>query len=303
MKKTYILIFLLLAACTPTTVIITTEEPTQLAADTEVSPMETVESITTPAPTCADFEIASQKVASHLSIKISLPQEYEDYPNKEYTSIYLLDANYFFDESPGTLDDFLERGTGMTNIVQTLTDNGDIPPSILIGIGYSEEQRNTFTMNQTANFYAFFINELIPEIESRCRVSKSGTDRILFGYSGSAHFSTFALMQDTYTGVETFNKFISISGVYDSYQKAVQLEETIFQELDATAFSGKTLFIAIGADDPKTQLLNAHRAFTEKLIGRDYADFNLYSTEFEGKGHYDIPEFAFSEGLIWAFSD
>ncbi|MCP4421850.1 MAG: alpha/beta fold hydrolase [Chloroflexi bacterium] len=266
-----------------------------------LTPTETVESTATLVPECADFETFPQNVPGSLLIRIALPNEYENYPDKEYNTIYLLDANYFFDESPGILDYLLERGEGMTKIVQTLTENGAIPPSILIGIGYTEEQRNIFTTNQAENFYSFFTDELIPEIESKCRVSKSGQDRTLFGYSGSAHFSTFALMQDVYTGVETFSKFISISGVYDSYQKAVQLEETIFQELDAPAFSGKTLFIAVGADDPKTALLTAHREFTEILVGRDYANFNLYSTELAGKGHYDIHEFAFSEGLTWVF--
>jgi enterochelin esterase-like enzyme len=250
-----------------------------------------------------NFSISSQKLQDNISIEIALPEEYDEFPNKEYTSIYLLDANYFFDEAPGTLDEYLERGEGMTKIVQSLTVNGKIPPPILIGIGYTEDQRDKFTMDDVTNFYKFFTDELIPEIESKFRVSKSGKDRVLFGYSSSAHFSTYALLYDVYTGVETFNKFISISGDYDSSLATYKLEEKIFKELNTNIFSGRSLFIAIGTDDPKVELLNAHRAFTEKLMSRGYTDFKLNSTEFSGKGHYDIPEFAFSEGLIRLFSD
>jgi hypothetical protein len=91
--------------------------------------------------------------------------------------------------------------------------------------------------------------------------------------------------------------------VYDRYQPVYALEEEIFQELDKNVFAGKSLFIAVGADDPKSKLLNDHRAFTEKLISRGYTNFRLYSTEFPGKGHYDIPEFAFAEGMIRMFDE
>ena len=68
-------------------------------------------------------------------------------------------------------------------------------------------------------------------------------------------------------------------------------------------FSGKSLYIAIGTDDPKTELLEAHRVFTNKLINREYEELQLMNTELSGRGHYDIPEFGFSEGLTWLFSE
>lgn len=254
-------------------------------------------------PSYHNFSFLSQILQDRISIEIALPKEYDEYPNKEYTSIYLLDANYFFDEAPGTLDEYLERGEGMTKIVQSLTENGIIFPSILIGIGYTEDQRMKFTIEDVANFHKFFVDELIPEMESKYRVRKSGKDRVLFGYSGSAHFSTYALLYDVYIGAETFTKFISISGLYDSSLETYKLEEKIFGELETNAFAGRSLFIAIGADDPKLALLNAHRVFAKKLTNRGYMDFKLKSTEFSGKGHYDVPEFAFSEGMIWLFSE
>lgn len=253
-------------------------------------------------PSYQQFTLHSQILQESLSIEVALPETYDELPQQEYSSIYLLDANYFFDDAPGTLDEYLDRGEGMVNIVQSLTKTGNIPPCILIGIDYTEDQRMKFTVDEVSNFYRFFTDELIPAIESRYRVRRRGKDRVLFGYSGSAHFSTYALLYDVYTGAETFNKFISISGIYDRSLETYQLEERIFRELDSNAFSGRYLFVAVGADDPKVELYNAHREFTEKLTGRGYSGFNLTSIEFAGKGHYDIPEFAFSEGLIWLFS-
>jgi enterochelin esterase-like enzyme len=186
----------------------------------------------------------------------------------------------------------------MTKIVQDLTRGGKISPSILIGIGYSEEQRSRLTLDAPAAFYAYFRQELIPQIESKFRVGRSGRDRLLFGYSGSAHFSTYTLFADVCAGVETFNKIISISGVYSTELEAARIEEKLFTEQGACSFAGRSLFIAVGSDDPKDWLLDAHRMFTQRLANRGYTEFNLIITEFPGKGHYDIPEFGFREGLL-----
>jgi len=307
MKKTYLLTFcLLLAACgqatqiPPTPQEPTPQEPTPPPADTQVPPTETPE----PVATVFDFPFSSQKLEDDLTIQIALPAGYEESPDVEYDSIYLLDANYFF-TATGTLDYLMTvRGAGMAQIVQDLIRDEKIPPSILIGIGYTEAQRSRFTMGSKVEaFYEFFTDELIPEIESRFRVSTSAQDRLLFGYSGSAQFSTYVLIHEASTETETFNKFISISGVYDRYQVLYRPAEAIFQGSDTDVFAGKSLFIAVGTDDPKTQLVNAHRAFTEELASREYADFRLYHTEFEGKGHYDLPEFAFAEAMIWMFGE
>ena len=250
-----------------------------------------------------NFPFYSQKLQDTISVEIALPDGYDESPNKAYTSIYLLDANYFFDDEPGILDGYLIRGEGMTKIVRSLAANGKIPSSILIGIGYTEDQRSKFTLEDVTGFYKFFVDELIPEIESKYRVSKSGKDRVLFGYSGSAHFSTYAFLNDVYTGVETFNKVISVSGVYFDSLEVYNLEEKVFRKIGNGSFSRKSLFIAVGAEDPKVELLNAHRAFSKKLSDRGYAGFNLFCKELPGKGHYDIPEFAFSEGLTCLFAE
>ncbi len=244
------------------------------------------------------FPIQSQILGDILEVKIALPESYNDLPQQKYSSIYLLDASYFFDDDPGTLDEYLVRGEGMTNIVHDLIKERKIPPSILIGIDYSEEQRMKYCLEEAPSFYRFFTEELIPVMESKFRVSKQAKDRVLFGYSGSGHFSTYALLNDVYAGAETFGRFISISGVYDPSLPACQLEETIFTEMGENAFKDRNLYMALGADDPKEELANAHREFAKKLTGRGYSRFNLKSVEFPGKGHYDIPEFGFREGLI-----
>lgn len=186
----------------------------------------------------------------------------------------------------------------MANIVRSLTQQGKIPATILIGIGYTEEQRSRFTLDEPDQFYEFFRKELIPAMESRYRVGLSSLDRLLFGYSGSAHFSTYALFADIVNQIETFHRFVSISGVYFPDMAAVQLEEKCSQEHGSLSFSGRELYLAIGEDDPKTELLESHRKFSSKLASRNYQDLVLFTREFPGKGHYDIPEFAFREALL-----
>ena len=111
MKKiVYLILFLLLPAC---------------GQAVDITPQKEVTAM--PTSPCSNFSISSQKVNGRINIEIALPQGYEDSSDKEYNSIYLLDANYFFDDAPGTLDYLLKRGKGMTNIVQGLTDEGKIP--------------------------------------------------------------------------------------------------------------------------------------------------------------------------------
>ncbi|MBI9050853.1 MAG: hypothetical protein JEZ00_15640 [Anaerolineaceae bacterium] len=244
----------------------------------------------------------SNLLQENITLKISLPDEYKETQVSTYTSIYLLDANYFFDDAPGLLDDYLVRGPGMCNIVHQLTSEGKIPCSVLIGIGYTEEQRDQFTRTRPEQFLKFFKEELIPLVESKFSVGKSAMDRVLFGYSSSAHFSTFALMDNVYHGNQTFSKYISISGVYYEELEAYKLEEKINQQRASSSFSGKSLYMAIGSVDDKTRLVEHHSTFINKLQYRNYKNFNWVSEIYEGKGHYDIPEVAFAKGLTWLFS-
>jgi enterochelin esterase-like enzyme len=249
-----------------------------------------------------EFPLYSQILQETLTIKIALPEGYDPASDQRYTSIYILDANYFFDDAPGLLDEYLVRGDGMTKIVRSLEIEGKIPQAILVGIGYTEEQRDRFTRDNAGKFYVFFKDELIPLIESSYLVSKSGQDRVLFGYSSSGHFSTYALFADVSNSQMTFSKFISIAAVYYPELAVYALEEKLYEEKCSCSFSGRSLYVAIGSDDSKTRLLNEHRNFTNKLVSRGYAEFNLIHEEFTGKGHYDIPEVAFKEGLIRLFS-
>jgi enterochelin esterase-like enzyme len=249
-----------------------------------------------------EFPLFSQVLQDTLTIKIALPEGYDPTTDQRYTSIYIQDANYFFDDAPGLLDEYLVRGEGMTKIVRSLEEEGKIPQAVLIGIGYSEEQRDRFTRENANQFYDFFKEDLIPLIESKYKVSLSGQDRVLFGYSSSGHFSTYVLFSDVSNNQMTFSKFISIAGVYYPELAVYSLEEKLFQEKGVINLFGRSLYLVIGSNDSKTRLLNEHRNFTNRLVGRGFANFNLIHEEFPEKGHYDIPEDAFKAGLIRLFS-
>ena len=245
-----------------------------------------------------EFTFTSHILQSSLNIKIAVPNL-----AIPLTSIYLLDANYFFDDSPGYLDDLLVRGPGMLSIVQVLTTEKKIPPSILIGIGYTEEQRDPYTRDHADLFYMFIKDELIPYIEDHYPVSKHGKDRVLFGYSSSGHFSMYALMDDVLNYQTTFGKFISIAGVYYPWLLAYQIEEKINEENQAFSFAGKKLYMAIGSNDEKERLRKHYHPFVKKLKERNYQNFHWINEIYDGYSHYDIPEIAFQNGLIWLFSE
>jgi enterochelin esterase-like enzyme len=245
-----------------------------------------------------EISFSSQILNASLNIKIAYPVQ-----QTALTCIYLLDANYFFDDSPGLLDEFLKRGPGMLHTVQTLMAQQAIPPSMLIGIGYTEEQRNPFTRDNADLFYNFFKQEFIPYIESHYPVSKIGSDRVIFGYSSSAHFSMYTLMDDVYRHQMNFGKFISIAGVYYPWLLAYQSEEKISQDRASFSFDGRKLYMAIGSEDEKDQLRKHFHPFVAKLQERHYEDFQWTNEIYDGYSHYYIPEDAFRNGLIWLFSD
>ncbi|MHA2249956.1 MAG: alpha/beta hydrolase-fold protein, partial [Candidatus Kariarchaeaceae archaeon] len=141
---------------------------------------------------CRDYSFDSKQMQASIQIKLSLPDGFKSNPDKEYNTIYLLDAAYFFEEI-GSLDTLFgdSRKGGMKTILQSLIDNETVKPSVLVGIKYDETVRNRYVINNAAQLYSFFELELIPDIESRCRVSTSAEDRTIIGYSSSAHFTTY----------------------------------------------------------------------------------------------------------------
>lgn len=249
---------------------------------------------------CEEFHLFSPVGGGLLTIKIALPDNYAAAENLQ--SIYLSDANYFFTKS-GSLDNLLDNEEGMTDITSRLIENQQIPSAVLIGIGYTEDQRMALTLNGAESYYTFIKDKLIPEIESRCKVSTSPDDRIFFGYSASGHFSTFTLMNDVYNEVHTFNKYISLAGVYDpsfgfTDIKALNMLQDITNEKGLSAFSGRYFYCGVGTED---DLLFGNRNITDILIDRDYQNFNFNYKEYTGFGHYDIPEIGYEDGMKWLF--
>ena len=252
---------------------------------------------------CENFTLASSTLRTSFQIKIALPLNYNDSLN--FNSIYLLDANYFFTES-GTLDYLIERKEGMSNITSELIKHNNIPSSVLIGIGYSEGVRMQVTLEKSAQFYSLVKDKLIPEVENRCKVSKSVNDRTLYGYSASAHFSTYSLMRDAYDGNHTFANYISISGVYtDSLITpggglANETLQKIIAEKGSDVFANMNFYMAVGSDDG---FYTDNIVFMNNIIDMNYQNFNFNNTIYEDYYHYDIPEIAYQQGMIWLFQD
>lgn len=245
---------------------------------------------------CQDFGMFDPLSKGVLSIKIALPTNYK--LSENFVSIYLLDANYFFTKS-GTLDYLIHNEEGMTAITSRLIENEVIPQAVLIGIGYSEPQRDSLTGRVGSDaFYNFFKDKLIPEIESRCKVSTSPKDRILFGYSGSASFSTYALMRDALDNVHTFDKYISVSGVY--YETEHKRLQNITDLNEPEVFSGRDFYFGVGTEDDR--FLEGNRIFSDILMNNEYQNFNTKYEEYSGIGHYDIAEVAYETALRWIYS-
>jgi predicted alpha/beta superfamily hydrolase len=145
--------------------------------------------------------LRSEVVGVSYKLYVSLPRSYAS-SDATYPVIYLLDADYSF---------AIAR-----NVVEHLSDRGDLPEAILVGIGYDgpsgpEEYRanrsRDYTPSYVANggygpkyqavsgggpsFREFISNELVPFVEANFRASR---DRYLVGHSYGGLFSTWVAL-------------------------------------------------------------------------------------------------------------
>ncbi|MHA2250492.1 MAG: alpha/beta hydrolase [Candidatus Kariarchaeaceae archaeon] len=253
----------------------------------------------------SDDQIYSTILGDTLQLYIGLPRTYDPESTTKYHSVYLLDGMYYFNESS-------EKTTlgGVLETMRNLVYKGEIPDSILLGIGYPDGwgHRERYVHADAELFRRFFREELIPHIEYRYNVIANPDGRALLGHSGAAHFAVYELMKDGRLQEETFSRFVAVSGAYDETRNAYIEEESLYSELGINGLQGKILFMPVGTDDfvilpwgEKPKLVDAHRVFAEKLKNRQYSNLNLECPEYDGLGHWDIQEYGFEEGLKWIF--
>lgn len=149
--------------------------------------------------------LISKEYETKYSLNIFLPKSYNSGNKKLYPVVFILDAEYNF---------------GMTSYgTRRLIKDELIPEVILVGIaydttyaGYTNLRQRDYTPTKTRIpstgggivFLDFIKNELIPEIESKYRISD---DRTIVGHSLGGLIGFYALLKHP----DIFNRYLLVS--------------------------------------------------------------------------------------------
>ncbi|SKA36878.1 hypothetical protein SAMN04488128_104184 [Chitinophaga eiseniae] len=246
----------------------------------------------------------SKSVSDSFSIFISLPEDYTK--DKKYPSIYILDANLYFDIYSAILKKYSEVGL--------------LSSAILIGIGYKDfsimdslrnrdytypaaiPEYEMTTSGKADKFLSFIYNELVPNIDTNYNIDKD--KRILMGHSLGGYFTLYALQQQLFSGKNLFQGFIAASPSihYNHYYILREFEKV--KQYNGNKISLYTTFGGLENDESNKdsttlKIDEALLSLRNSLKSKGNIAFN--GEVYSNLEHMDTPLPTFVKGLQWTF--
>lgn len=243
----------------------------------------------------------SDVINQDFAIFISLPKEYET-SSVAYPLVYFTDANIFNDQLRG--------------IAAKLRSSGEIPPLILVGIGYRETDQIGrlrlrdltssdaamsrpsglpigFSMGGAENFLNFIEQSLKPHIYSNYRAIE--TDETFMGHSLGGLFGASALFNHS----DSFDRFVLVSTTSDLNPDTLFLNEQMYRETHSDL--PKNIYLGVGALEGQAQISHTLRIYNT-LLERNYPGLAITHREIPGSDHGWAWLPAYRDGLIAVFS-
>jgi enterochelin esterase-like enzyme len=237
----------------------------------------------------------SSHVGDHFQIYLQLPEGYDPEESTRYPVIYLLDGDWYFGGSQNRIG-----GGGVAGTVPTLNQSGQLPPIILVGIGYpGENYRGRDFLVGVEKFYLFLQEELIPTIDERYNTDPS-EGRTLIGHSDGGFFCIYAFFQTGLQPEPLFSNFITISGDYTKLGIMMNREEKLFERMQPANELNAKVFMAVGGRE-ESRFIQSSKELAEVLESRDYAGFQIKYLYYEEHSHSTIVGPAIKDGLKWVF--
>ncbi len=249
--------------------------------------------------TTDSFTITSTSVNVDFKIYIYLPPNYPQ-QNLEYPLIIGLDGDTEFEN--------------MAAIVSQKIKNGNIPPSIFVGIGYvggddDESNRNRdYTPSVTqdiedgvtggaGNFYDFIRTELIPELENNYQIDTTKT-KTLMGHSYGGLFTLFVMFQERATN--PFDKFIPVASSF-WYDSGVifEFEETYSQINSDFPVS---VYTTMGSLEGAV-MVASFKEMNARINSRHYSSLKYRSEILKKYGHSRSDYISYKNGLDYVFNN
>jgi len=145
-------------------------------------------------PHTHDRRLHSDIMDYTYGIYVTLPESYEDNPDKVYPTLYMIDGNQYFVFTGQPLGSLYWTNVAKEHITVAVAYTAD---------GGNFRSRDFRTEDRAADFVRFFQEELIPFIESDYRTSAE--ERTLWGHSLGGQFTLYTLL----TATKTFDNYIA----------------------------------------------------------------------------------------------
>lgn len=226
--------------------------------------------------------IASGKVGASYAITVYLPASYEA-GTRTYPVIYAVEGDAKHGYEPVRTD---TRFEAFKRVMQRRGTQ-----AILVGIGGTHRRDFDFLLPLAANYHAFLVEELVPQVERQYRADPER--RALSGLSHGGHFVNVAQFLEGAADRMTFSHFLST----ETSSGGVPPETFLAREQALHALGRPlptTVFLAAGATGTTNEALVS--ALYWQMLDHDYEGLALlrasYPTTHVGA---DLP--AFEEAL------
>lgn len=223
---------------------------------------------------------------------VSLPATYSD-ASRTFPVLYLLDAQWDFPMVVG--------------LVESLSDDGFVPPLIIVGITWGGAQpdyshlrfkdltpTNSSRIPQSGNgpnFLRFLKNELVPFVDSSYRTTR--TERALMGNSLGGLFALYAL----FTEPALFNRYI-VSSPTLGFGNGVKTYEAEY----AAQHSQLPIRLFIDVGELEGPHITQVQDLASVLRARKYQGLELETLVVKGTGHSSNKPEGFVRGLQAVFA-
>ena len=239
-----------------------------------------------------DARLWAPAVQDSFAIAVGLPERYDPAHPGGYPTVYVLDANLYFND--------------VVEVYRKEARKGNVPAVIVVGVGYRDfvmmdslRQRDYLFPHSDSvpssgggeHFLAFLRDQLIPHIAQRYPTDTARC--AIAGHSFGGYFTLFALQHALLHGGVPFNAFIAASPVVDFAQGAL-ITAMQGQALDIPSDT-VSVFVSHGQDEDDSAMVNymglTHRCIRSGVVERHYA----------GADHMGTALPSFTDGLkaLW----
>tara|TARA_R110002020_G_scaffold158989_9_gene342564 strand:- start:405 stop:1553 length:1149 start_codon:yes stop_codon:yes gene_type:complete len=227
-------------------------------------------------------EINAQKLGEKRQLKIQLPRNYDQNPERHYPVILVFDGDYLFEPVAGNVDLFSYWE--------------DMPDALVVGINQSTSREDdsfyddtNFVPSETgAAFFEFVGMELFPWLQENYRINNFN---IVIGHDITANLANYYLMKEP----PLFQGYISLSP-----DMAPLMEERLPDALQRV--NEKIFYYQATASNDIEPLRKGVLAMDQRIKSIDNPNLKYYFDDFEDASHYSLTARAIPKALEQIFT-